>query len=389
MKILLITHKPSFPKIDGGCLASAQIILGLERSGLDYKIATITTPKHPFHEESFPTEIQEKVALNFHLDTGNTSRNIKAWLASEKSMFLARFYEPKFEKQLQELCVNYQPDLVHFESLFATVYMPALRAVCDAKMLLRSHNVEHELWQDRIKKTNRIKNWLLKNHVLQLKTAEIELFNSADGIATISKKELDFIKKNNISTPAIYLPTGLKIGNNASRYGNDFFHLAAMDWQPNINGLNWFLQEVWNKSDFAKNNVLHIAGKSLDIENFREFKGLKNHGVVADSQAFMCDYGIMVVPLFEGSGLRIKIIEAGSLGVPIIATNKAVEGIGLKHGVHYLEANSAAEFQKAMQLLMNDVSLPRSLGEAIRQFMQKNFNQDILNSQLIEFYKNI
>lgn len=389
MKTLLISHKPSFPKIDGGCLASAQIILGLEQMGVDYQIATLATPKHPFQMEAFPEAIRGRVAVQFVVDTGRAMKNVKAWMSGERSMFLGRFYDASFEKQLVELCRSFQPDVVHFESLFAAVYMPALRKVCTAKMVLRSHNIEHELWQDRLKEASSVKQWLLKKHVERLKSEEIAYFKMADGIATISKNELDFIAENGIVTPALYLPTGLKIGAQESAYGNDFFHLAAMDWQPNIKGLNWFLKEVWHASDLAKNNILHIAGKSLDLEDYREFKGIKNHGMVADSQAFMCDFGIMVVPLFEGSGLRIKIIEAGALGVPIIATQKAVEGIGLVSGTHYLEANSATEFQNAMQLLMNDVSLRRNLGAAIRAFMQENFNQDQLNSQLIEFYKNI
>lgn len=389
MKILLISHKPSFPKIDGGCLASAQIILGLEQFGVDYQIATIATPKHPFQVEAFPEVVRGKIALHFEVDTDRVTKNLKAWLFSDRSMFLERFYDSAFEKRLVDLCRRYQPDLVHFESLFAAVYMPALTKVCTAKMVLRSHNIEHELWLDRLKEASSIKKWLLKKHVARLKSEEIAYFKMADGIAAISRKELDFIAENSIATPALYLPIGLKIGTQESAYGNDFFHLAAMDWQPNIKGLKWFLKEVWNASDIAQNNILHIGGKSLDLEDYREFEGVKNHGMVPESQAFMCDFGIMVVPLFEGSGLRIKIIEAGALGVPIIATQKAVEGIGLVSGLHYLEANSAAEFQNSMQLLMNDVSLRRNLGAAIRAFMQENFNQDQLNGQLIEFYKNI
>jgi glycosyltransferase involved in cell wall biosynthesis len=103
----------------------------------------------------------------------------------------------------------------------------------------------------------------------------------------------------------------------------------------------------------------------------------------------MCGQGIMVVPLFEGSGLRIKIIEAGALGVPIIATTKAVEGIGLTAGEHYFEANNAEAFIGAMLLLSNDVSLRRKVGENLRQFVQENFDQNELNRKLIEFYRGI
>jgi len=93
--------------------------------------------------------------------------------------------------------------------------------------------------------------------------------------------------------------------------------------------------------------------------------------------------------VFEGSGLRIKIIEAGALGIPIIATAKAVEGIGLISGEHYFEANTAEAFIGAMLLLSNDVSLRRKIGEALREFIQTNFNQNELNRKLIEFYRGI
>ena len=95
---------------------------------------------------------------------------------------------------------------------------------------------------------------------------------------------------------------------------------------------------------------MHLAGKGLIDDEFDELV-IKNHGSVESSQVFMCGHGIMVVPLFEGSGLRIKIIEAGALGVPIIATAKAVEGIGLTAGEHYFEANNAEAFIGAMLLL--------------------------------------
>ena len=185
------------------------------------------------------------------------------------------------------------------------------------------------------------------------------------------------------------MPTGIQLSLSQSGYSNDSFHLAAMDWQPNIEGLNWFLKTVWSKYEISNTNMLHLAGKNLDKENYRDYKGVKNHGTVRDSEAFMCDYGIMLVPLQEGSGLRIKIIEAGALGVPIIATSKAVEGIGLIPNIHYLEANMPIEFINAMQLLANDVSLRQSIGAAIRSFMQQNYNQDIFNNRLIEFYQSI
>jgi glycosyltransferase involved in cell wall biosynthesis len=388
MKILVVTHKPFFPKIDGGCFSTAQLISGLNNSGIELRIATITTPKHPFDATSFPKDILKKIQLYHFIDTTNTVRNFKSWLSTSRSIFTQRFYDERFLRKLVDLCKSFAPDYIHFESLFSAVYLPELRKTSSAKMLVRTHNIEYQLWQDRIRNGGAAQQLLLSGHVKRLESEEIELLRAADGIVAISQNEFNFFKQFT-SKPCLYLPTGVEVDDTESHYGNDFFCLASMDWRPNVNGLSWFLKEVWLKYDCAKNNILHLAGKGLDKEAYSEIAGLKNHGMVADSKRFMCDFGIMLVPLFQGSGLRIKIIEAGALGVPIIATAKAVEGIGLQKGKHFLEANNAAEFAQAMQLLMNDVSLRRNLGTALRAFMNENYNPEQLNSRLIEFYRNI
>jgi glycosyltransferase involved in cell wall biosynthesis len=389
MKVLVVTHKPPFPKIDGGCLATAQIISGLEKLNIDYQIALISTNKHPFEVAAFPEAIQTKIAVHHFLNTANFFTNLKNFCSSRASIFSLRFYDVNFLKKLIDLCDDFQPDIVHFESFFAAVYLDDLQKNCKAKMVVRTHNIEHQLWRDRFKKANRLISTLLSPQVQRLKAEELETFKKLDGIVAIAKNELEFLSENAIQTPAVLIPTGIQLSLSQSGYSNDFFHLAAMDWQPNINGLNWFLKEVWSKFELFKTNIIHLAGKNLDKENYREYKGVKNHGMVRDSAEFMCHYGIMLVPLREGSGLRIKIIEAGALGVPIIATSKAVEGIGLVPNVHYLQANDPNDFQNAMQLLANNVSLRQSIGTAIRGFMQQNYNQDIFNNQLIEFYQSI
>lgn len=389
MKILVVAHKPFFPKIDGGCFATAQLISGLNHSGVELRIAIIATPKHPFDAASFPEDLLKKIEICHFIDTTNAFQNFKNWFNYSRSIFTQRFYDDRYLDKLIELCKTFEPDCIHFESLFSAVYLPELRKTSSARMLVRTHNIEHQLWQDRLRSAGFVQQLLLSRHVKRLGNEEIQLLRAADGIVAISQNELKFVEQYTSSKRCLYLPTGVDVNDSESHYGNDFFHLAAMDWNPNVKGLSWFIKEVWLKYDCAKNNILHIAGKSLNKEAYSEIVGVKNHGMVSDSKSFMCDFGIMIVPLFEGSGLRIKIIEAGALGVPLIATSKAVEGIGLQHGKHYLEANSAADFAQAMQLLMNDVSLRRNLGAALRAFVHENYNQEQLNGRLVEFYENI
>lgn len=388
MKVLVIAHKPPFPKIDGGCMATAQLISGLEQASIPYHLAFIHTNKHPFNEAAFPPAIRKKIVCTKEIKTDGVGVNLKALRNCNHSIFTARFFDSDFAQQLIEHCQKEKPDIVHFESLFAAVYYDVLKDNVDSKLILRTHNIEHELWQERANASNFLKRWALRRQIAKLKNEELQLLNAVDGIMTIAKNELEFISKNKIKVPAIWIPTGIEKAKTQSQYGNDFFHIGAMDWAPNRTAIHWFVKHVWAQYPEKNQNILHLAGKGLLQDEFNE-SAIKNHGTVDNSQVFMCEQGIMVVPLFEGSGLRIKIIEAGALGVPIIATAKAVEGIGLTSGEHYFEANTAEAFTGAMLLLSNDVSLRRKVGENLRQFVQENFDQNELNRKLIEFYRGI
>ncbi len=388
MKILVIAHKPPFPRIDGGCMATAQLVSGLESQGMDYKLALIETQKHPFSLAHFPQEIGEKVVLHHRISTEGLMTNVKALFNGQHSIFTARFFNSDFAQKLIDYCQSEAPDIIHFESLYAAVYFNVLREKSNAKFVLRTHNVEHQLWEDRLKHAGFIKKFILKKQVQRLKTEELEIFKKMDGLVAIAKNEVDFVNEKGLNSALVWIPSGVEMQSKNSSYSNDFFHLGAMDWEPNVLGLRWFLKHVWLTYSERNSNVLHLAGKALQTDEYATV-GVKNHGTVHSSQQFMCDHGIMLVPLFEGSGLRIKIIEAGSLGIPIVATTKAVEGIGLSPGVHFLEANTAESFSAAMLLLSNDVSLRRKIGEALRSFVQNNFNQHDLNRRLIEFYSGL
>jgi len=59
----------------------------------------------------------------------------------------------------------------------------------------------------------------------------------------------------------------------------------------------------------------------------------------------------LVVPVFQGSGTRLKVVEAAVLGRPVVSTALGAEGLSLDPGRHYLRAEDAAGFAQAAQAL--------------------------------------
>jgi polysaccharide biosynthesis protein PslH len=388
-KIIVITPKPAFPKIDGGCIAMATILEGFATNTCDFRVACLSTYKHRFNIQLFPKAIQEKVKAHEYIRTKPSVWSLIQNIFSRSSYFTSRFYSKQFEKKIINLITEFNPDIIHLESLFVCSYLPTIRLHSNAKIVLRTHNIESDLWKVKTQKSPFLKRLYLNFMQKRLLKEEIHAFNNVDGLVCIAPNELKFIKQHNINTPAIHIPTGYDTSPLQSTYASCFHHIGAMDWSPNQHGIEWFVKEVWGNVYASTNVKLHLAGKELEPTHYASISGIINHGEVISSSDFMTHSGILVVPLHEGSGIRIKIIEAGTMAIPVIATKKAVEGLGLIPDVHYLEANTATEFTNVMIAIVNNNALQQKIGENLRDFVREKYNQHHLNQQLIAFYDSI
>ena len=124
MKVLQICLKPPFPEVDGGCKAMHAITQGFLDNGIDVKVLTISTPKHPFQKEKMSDSYLEKTGIeHVFIDTKVTFIGAFLNLFSSKSYNLERFYSKNFEtlilKELKE--TNY--DVVLLETFFVTGYI--------------------------------------------------------------------------------------------------------------------------------------------------------------------------------------------------------------------------------------------------------------------------
>lgn len=388
MKILIVSHKPPYPSVDGGCLAMAKLAEGLKTEQLDIAYACLSTEKHPFRKEEFD---QSRIPVLCHRKV-NTTPTLLGYLRSfisQSSYLTDRFYCAEFSKQLAHQLMLFQPDIVLFESLFSAVYLDDLKAVSQAKFVLRSHNLEADLWQKKVSAMSKLKQLILKPAINRLEKLEQRIFNQVDGVMAISQEEVNYCQQIAPQTPVIHIPMGIDL--NASRKtetATSFFHIGAMDWEPNRQGINWLVQLVWPSVHAKSGYLLHLAGKGLQPEEYK-LPGIVNHGEVEHAERFMQSHGIMLVPLFQASGIRIKLLEAGALGIAVIATPQAIGSLPLVHNEDLLIASNEQEFSEAMVRLIVDFELQQKLAQGIRKKIELNFSSSVIHKQAVDFLSHI
>jgi glycosyltransferase involved in cell wall biosynthesis len=398
MRILQLTPKPPVPAVDGGALAMNSVTEALLKAGHEVKLICIETKKHPF----LPSKISEeyKNATKAEAVFVNTGVNLFAAffnLFSSSCYNVDRFYSKELEDKLATLLQKETFDIVQIESLYMMPYLDIIRRNSKAKIVLRAHNVESHLWKRRTlqEKSAWKKKWfahLTKNLFAYEKNA----LKQADGILPITTEDQRTINEmlEGTQRPIEVLPFTMdlpEINADTKPKAGTVFHIGAMDWEPNVEGVNWLVKEVWPKVIAAIPYAeLHLAGRQLE-KNDPRFSGATVfvHGEIENAFAFMNNYCIMTVPLLTGGGMRVKLVEGMALGKAIVTTSIGAEGTNTENEKQVMIGNSADEFVTAVCQLLNNGIFSDTLGARAKEFAKTNFDSAAASKKLTDFYSSI
>lgn len=196
---------------------------------------------------------------------------------------------------------------------------------------------------------------------------EIGTINLFDKIVCLSEFDKKLLEQEGISASKVMvspLPMELqeKQINIPFRSANQLVFLGPDQHYPNIDGVDWFLQNSWPKL-LALNPSLKllIVGKWSPEKQgwFKNYKNVEFRGFVPDLSTVL-EGSIMIVPLRIGGGMRMKILEGVSYHTPIISTAIGAEGIPLEHNKSCKIADTAEDFVKHTHELLHSTEQQQS-----------------------------
>jgi polysaccharide biosynthesis protein PslH len=402
MKILQLCNKPPYPPLEGGSIAMNNIAQGLLIEGHQVKIIAVNSFKYNITLAQIPDEYKKITQIEL-VDVDLRVLPHKAFfnLFTNKSYHVERFISESFKTKLIEVLKNNTFDIVQIETVFLAPYISTIQAFSKAKIIIRSHNIEHRIWKRLADNCPSFaKKWYLNHLAKTLKRFELRALDAADGIITISKPDMDYFVQNGCKKPIKVIPFGISQQQiqtiNPKESGMtetaiNIGYIGAMNWFPNIEGVKWFLDEVWDKAFASQSKVhFHLAGRAIP-EEFYEYasSNVTVHGEVEDAYQFINDCDIMVTPLFSGSGIRIKIVESMLHGKPVITTKIGAEGINYRDKHDIVIANSAVEFIDAIKLLIENHDLRKIIGVNAHELIHLEHNTALITPRLVEFYKSM
>jgi glycosyltransferase involved in cell wall biosynthesis len=396
MRILQLSNKAPYPANDGSSIAVYNLAEGLSDNGAELHLLTINTKKHFKPDKHVLQAFKEKTHYSsVFQNTDTTLTGAFSNLFSKHSYFVSRFFFKTFEEQIIRKLKEQTFDIVQLEGVFLATYIPVIRQYSKAKIVIRAHNLEHQIWQRHlVNEKNTLKKWYLALQNNRLKGFELDAFSKADAIVTITdedKRNIQYL----VPQQAVYTClTGINLDDyriaDRPQQPNTLFHFASMDWMPNEEAVSWLLEQVW--PDVLKQipeAKLVLAGRGMP-EKFKRLAG-KNLEVVEyvdSSSEFYHTYDVMLVPLRSGSGLRIKLVEGLAYGKAIITTSIGAEGIAYTNHKNLAVADTAADFTDTIISLLTDPAKKQELQTQARQLAEECFDYKKIAGGLLNFYSN-
>ena len=144
----------------------------------------------------------------------------------------------------------------------------------------------------------------------------------------------------------------------------DLVFVGAMNYRPNLDAVRWWSAEVWHEGL----PPLHVVGRAAHV--VPDLPGVRVVGEVESVAPVLDRAALVVVPLREGGGTRIKVLEAFAANRPVLSTAKGVEGLDAPDAC--VVADDPRAFGDAVTALLADLPRRRALAAAGRTVAERH-----------------
>jgi polysaccharide biosynthesis protein PslH len=385
VNVLIVATKAPWPPLDGGRLLLLNTLQGLAAEGCRL---TLVAPVDPavFDPRQVTRELSPWCVPR--LVSAVPLTPVRALLRSGGApLSIARHSLAAVKREVDRLLGSERFDVVHAEQLQA---LPQT-ATADARgvpVVLRAQNVESDLWAEAARRGRGLRGALLRREARRMAAWEGRAVRRT--AATLTLTEEDAVRLRELArdegrvevvrAPFPELPSGV------SRLAGDppVVVFGSRGWLPNEDSAAWFAAEVWPVVRAAcPGALLHLFGANPEVAG----PDILLHASPEDSAEVYAPGSILAVPLRIASGVRIKILEAWSRGVPVVATPAALAGLEVQDGREALVAGDRQEFAEAISRLHHQPSLAASLVEGGRRALRERHNPQTVARQLKGAYE--
>jgi glycosyltransferase involved in cell wall biosynthesis len=395
MKILMLTPYLPYPLLSGGQIRTYNL---LKKLAAKYEVTLFALIKEESERQYIP-ELEKycaKVRVFKRSRKPFTLRNVLHTAFSTFPFLVIRNHVPETIRAVEQELEAEHYELIHAETFYMMPNIPKT----EIPIILVEQTIEYlgyESYADKIK--SGLIRQLLKIDISKIRRWEEHYWRSCTRLITMSQEDKDYI--NTI----IEEPQKISVVSNGvdvkwfaqkeRKLPKDLTILSVgtFNWLPNVEAVKFLVEHIWpivkKKLPLVK---LWIVGNAPtpEIFNFqKKDSSITITGGIPDIRDAFTGAHVLVAPVFSGKGTRYKILEAMAAGTPIVATELAVEGLGVEHNQEVLIGNTAQELADLTTQVLQDPKLQHRLAENGKKFVQSQYDWSFIAQKLDSIYLNL
>jgi glycosyltransferase involved in cell wall biosynthesis len=303
-------------------------------------------------------------------------------------------YRTAAAQALEKAIATFQPNLVILEQLWMIPYLSIVQRY-PCQVIYDAHNVEVPLYEQTQCVGGDIRSLARRMmHIPQIHHSEQQLLHQTDQVWVCSQADRSQLGDRYGTTHRLQIiPNGLDnlfyaeifqqrrqphpLTHNVIFIGNFAHH-------PNAEAAEILLTEIYPalRRQFPQTQ-LFLVGRNPTPTMIIASRGdtqITVTGEVEDIRPYLATARVMVVPLRQGSGTRLKILEAFAAGCPVVSTAKGAEGLQCRGGEHFLRAEGTGAILQAIHQLWGDPVLEATLIKAAHDLLQSAYSWEAVST---------
>jgi len=392
MKILVLEHLFPLPADSGGKIKSYYAIRALAR---EHELRVLSYIRGEDERRAVP-ELR-RICPDLDIVPLKRSRLNQiadgvAGLAYGRSFIVSRDFRREMRDAFRRSVDEFAPDVVHIDHLQMAQFVDFSSAY---KTVLDNHNVESMIIK-RIAETSssRVMRSYARLEWPKLLKYETEVCRKCDLVLTVSEEDKATLQQLEPSISNVRsVPIGIDTdpGRMVTRdpKSHDILFLGTMHWPPNIDCVLYFHRDILPLvREAIPDCTFTIAGQrpAPSVAALAHDPAVRVTGYVTDTKVPAAKCGVFVVPLRSGSGVRVKILDALAMGLPVVSTSIGAEGLDVKHGEHLLIADTPQDFARAVADVLSDPALAEKLVRSGRELVEAKYSWQVAGDALLSIY---
>jgi glycosyltransferase involved in cell wall biosynthesis len=392
LNILFISPIIPVPANDGGKISLFGLLKGLASNG---------------HKIDFFCYLQNKNFAKSAIELSkyckpfiipfNTENNIgKAilYFFSFLPYNLTKYVSNDLKTEIGKYFEKNSPDIIHVATLSMAWVVDEIKKYSSAPIILREENFESLIFKRRIEReSNHIIKCYLNYQYKKYLKYEPEICGKFDKCIMISDVDTERLFELNTKIKTISIPVGVdeienKYYSKIEPYS--LVHIGSLNWYPNKDGIGWFINNVFplilTKYSETK---LYLYGGGI-TKGFKIPNELKNNivikGFVENIWQELASKSIGIIPLKIGGGIRVKILEMMSFGIPLVTTEIGKEGLDAEPNKHLLVSNSPTAFADSIEKIWIDDKLGKSLVQNSKEKIKEKYTWSAVIQKFEDVY---